>query len=148
MKSLSILTAAVLAALALAACDRPGTKTGAASPTTTSTTTMTDTTPPASPARSADATPPNSSQPAANTPASSSGQDSTNVVTDTLVTGKVKAAITADSGMKNADISVKTENGLVTLTGSAKSPDQITLASALAQRQDGVNRVENQVTVK
>jgi len=69
-------------------------------------------------------------------------------VTDTLITGKVKTAITADNGMKDSDISVKTENGLVTLTGTVKSPDQVTLASALAQRQEGVSRVENQVAVK
>jgi osmotically-inducible protein OsmY len=43
---------------------------------------------------------------------------------------------------------VKTENGIVTLTGNAKSPDQVTLASALAQRQEGVSRVENQVAVR
>jgi hyperosmotically inducible protein len=65
-----------------------------------------------------------------------------------MVTGKVKTAITTDNGMKDADISVKTENGIVTLTGTAKSPDQVTLAAALAQRQEGVSRVENQVTVK
>ena len=64
------------------------------------------------------------------------------------VTGKVKAAITADNGMKDSDISVKTENGIVTLSGNVKSPDQVTLAAALAQRQEGVNRVENQVAVK
>jgi hyperosmotically inducible protein len=69
-------------------------------------------------------------------------------VSDTLVTGKVKAAIGADSGMKDADISVKTENGVVTLDGTVKSQDQVTLASALAQRQEGVSRVENQVAVK
>jgi osmotically-inducible protein OsmY len=50
--------------------------------------------------------------------------------------------------MKDSDISVKTENGMVTLTGTVKSPDQVTLASALAQRQEGVSRVENQVAVK
>ena len=50
--------------------------------------------------------------------------------------------------MKDSDISVKTENGLVTLTGTVKSEDQVTLASALAQRQEGVNRVENQVAVQ
>ena len=76
------------------------------------------------------------------------GTGSNNVVTDTLVTGKVKTAITADNAMKDADVSVKTENGVVTLTGTVKSPDQVTLASALAQRQEGVSRVENQVAVK
>jgi len=69
-------------------------------------------------------------------------------VTDTLITGKVKTAITADNGMKDSDISVEAEKGLETLTATVKSPDQVTLAAALAQRQEGVSRVENQVAVK
>ena len=50
--------------------------------------------------------------------------------------------------MKDAYISVKTENGVVSLSGTVKSGDQITLASSLAQRQEGVNRVETTVAVK
>ena len=89
-----------------------------------------------------------------NTPAATAstapltGPNTSNAVTDTIVTGKVKAAIASDTGMKDNDISVTTENGVVTLTGSVKSPDQVTLAAALAQRQEGVRRVENQVAVK
>jgi osmotically-inducible protein OsmY len=60
----------------------------------------------------------------------------------------VKAAIATDPGLKDAEIIVKTDGGIVVLTGTAKSQDQITLASNLAQRQEGVNRVENQVVVK
>jgi hyperosmotically inducible protein len=147
MKSIPILTAAVLAALAVAACDRPGTKSGAASTTTTTVAS----TAPTTPAQTADSTAPSTPSTSASTSTPSTaatGSDSSNVVNDTMVTGKVKAAITADNGMKDSDISVKTENGVVTLTGSAKSPDQVTLASALAQRQEGVSRIENQITVK
>ena len=148
MKSPIILTTAVLAALALSACDRPGTKTSA---TPGSGTTVATTPPaPATLAPTSDNSSPNA--PISSTTAASStaatGSQSTNAVTDTIVTGKVKAAITADSGMKDSDVSVKTENGIVTLTGKAKSPDQVTLAAALAQRQEGVNRVENQVAVQ
>jgi osmotically-inducible protein OsmY len=60
----------------------------------------------------------------------------------------VKAAIATDPGLKDAEIIVKTDGGIVVLTGTAKSQDQITLASNLAQRQEGVNRVENQLVVK
>jgi hyperosmotically inducible protein len=148
MKSPIILTTAALAALALSACDRPGTKTSAAP--SSSTTVVTTAPAPATPAPTADTSSPNA--PASSTTTASStaatGSESTNAVTDTIVTGKVKAAITADSGMKDSDVSVKTENGVVTLTGKAKSPDQVTLAAALAQRQEGVSRVENQVAVQ
>ena len=159
MKLIPIAIATTLA-LGLAACDRPGTKTSSApvSGSTTSVTTTT-TTMPANPAQTADTTTP--STPATSTAATTvpsstdtsastaaTGSGSTNAVADTLVTGKVKTAITTDNGMKDSDISVKTENGVVTLTGNVKSPEQVTLAAALAQRQEGVSRVENQVTVK
>jgi osmotically-inducible protein OsmY len=65
-----------------------------------------------------------------------------------MTTGKVKAAIATDPGLRDAEIIVKTDGGIVVLTGTAKSQDQITLASNLAQRQEGVSRVDNQVTVK
>jgi hyperosmotically inducible protein len=163
MKAIPLLTIAAIVSLALGACDRPGTKHTAA-PNTTSTTTTTISTAPTNPAQSVDTTSPNTPATTASTaptssdmPATSStaatstaatGTNSSNVVADTIVTGKVKAAIAADSGMKDSDISVKTENGIVTLTGNVKSPDQVTLAAALAQRQEGVSRVENQVAVK
>jgi hyperosmotically inducible protein len=153
MKLTPIFAAAALASVAIAGCDRPGTHTAANTPVSGSTTstTVTTTTAPATPAAPA-STAADTSAPARDTTAAAAapvtGSESANVVTDTLVTGKVKTAITADNAMKDADISVKTENGVVTLTGTVKSPDQVTLASALAQRQEGVNRVENQVAVR
>ena len=148
MKPITILTAAALASLALADCDRPGTKSSTATTPGTSTTTTVTTTTPRSAPTTADTTSPNTPATTASTAAPATGAGSGNVVADTIVTGKVKAAISADNGMKDSDISVKTENGLVTLTGTVKSQDQVTLASALAQRQEGVNRVENQVAVQ
>ena len=148
MKPITILTAAALASLALAGCDRPGTKSSTVTTPGTSTTTTVTTTTPRSAPTTADTTSPNTPATTASTAAPATGAGSGNVVADTIVTGKVKAAISADNGMKDSDISVKTENGLVTLTGTVKSQDQVTLASALAQRQEGVNRVENQVAVQ
>ena len=69
-------------------------------------------------------------------------------MTDTVTTGKVKAAFASDSGLKDTDIVVKTDGGVVTLSGTAKSQDQITIATNLAQHQEGVNRVETQIMVK
>jgi hyperosmotically inducible protein len=146
MKPIPLLTIALVSSLALAACNKAGTNTGA----TTSSTTVASA--PTSPSPTSDASSPNppvSSSTAGNTSATQpAGASGPNAVTDTVVTGKVKAAISSDAGMKDADVAVKTENGNVTLTGTVKSQDQVTLAAALAQRQEGVNRVENQVAVR
>ena len=74
--------------------------------------------------------------------------NATGAVSETLTTGKVKAAFAADSGLKDTDISVATNNGVVTLTGTAKSQDQVSIATALAQKQEGVTRVDSQITVR
>ncbi len=69
-------------------------------------------------------------------------------VVDAVTTSKVKAAIAADSAMKDSDISVRTDSGIVALSGKAKSADQINVANNLAQRQSGIAGVEISVTVK
>ena len=69
-------------------------------------------------------------------------------ISETVTTGKIKAAIAADPGMKDSDISVSTSGGVVTLSGTVRSPDQVTIATNLAQRQEGVNRVESQLVVR
>ena len=50
--------------------------------------------------------------------------------------------------MKDSDISVTTNNGVVTLTGTVKSQDQVSIATNLAQRQEGVQRVESNISVR
>lgn len=69
-------------------------------------------------------------------------------VAETVTTGKIKAAIAADPGMKDSDISVSTSNGVVTLSGTVRSQDQVTIATHLAQRQEGVNRIESRLEVR
>jgi hyperosmotically inducible protein len=69
-------------------------------------------------------------------------------VTDTVATGKIKAALASENGLKDADISVDNNGGVVTLKGTAKSQEQIALATSVAQRQQGVTRVDSQLTVK
>ena len=72
----------------------------------------------------------------------------TGAVSETVTTGKIKAAIAADSAMKDTDISVTTKDGIVTLGGTVKSQDQVSIATNLAQRQDGVQRVESNISVR
>ena len=74
-------------------------------------------------------------------PASSIAQK--NALGDTVITARTKAAILSDPGMTGSDVSVNTDRGVVSLTGTIKSQEQSAIASAYAQRQDGVLRVDN-----
>lgn len=69
-------------------------------------------------------------------------------VTDTMTTARIKAALAADDGMKEADVSVSTADGVVTLEGSVRSREQAAIAASLAQRQEGVVRVESRLNVR
>lgn len=68
-------------------------------------------------------------------------------LTDTMITGRIKTALLSDPGMKGADVSVQTNRGVVTLVGTVKSHEQTGIASAHAQRQDGVMRVDSDLTL-
>ncbi len=73
---------------------------------------------------------------------------SADAVSDTVISGKIKAAMLTDPGMTGADVSVNTDHGAVVLTGRVKSQEQAAIASAHAQRQDGVTRVDNHLSVE
>ncbi|MBL6752057.1 MAG: BON domain-containing protein [Nevskia sp.] len=67
-------------------------------------------------------------------------------VSDTAITAKIKAKYLDDTRLKNADISVTTTNGVVTLGGSAPGAEAKSAAESLAQSVDGVKSVDNQVS--
>lgn len=69
------------------------------------------------------------------------------VVTDSAITTSLKAKFLADSTVRSADISVDTNNGVVTLSGTAPSPAAHTLAVEMARNTDGVKRVDDQIKV-
>jgi hyperosmotically inducible protein len=69
------------------------------------------------------------------------------VITDSMITARIKAGILSDPGMAGSDVSVNTDRGVVSLTGIIKSQEQAAIASAYAQRQDGVMRVDNALAV-
>lgn len=71
-----------------------------------------------------------------------------NAVSDTVITSKVKAAILAEPNLKTLQISVDTENGVVTLTGTVDSQQNSDLAARIASGVDGVKSVDNKLTVK
>jgi hyperosmotically inducible protein len=63
--------------------------------------------------------------------------------TDSAISARVDQAIKADPGMAGSDISVNTDRGVVRLTGTVKSQEQAAIASAHAQRYDGVMRIDS-----
>lgn len=140
--AIPLLALAAIAGVALAGCDRPSTPaafhdsrvaSATATPSPSTSTAVPDRASPSAPASAALERPQGGMKAA---------------VAETVTTGKIKAAIASDAGMKDSDVSVSTNNGVVTLSGTVKSPDQVTIATNLAQRQESVGRVESQLTVR
>jgi hyperosmotically inducible periplasmic protein len=68
-------------------------------------------------------------------------------IDDTTITAKVKAGILTEPGLKVLKIDVDTKNGLVTLTGSADSADDVQRATQIASNVQGVKSVDNRLAV-
>jgi hyperosmotically inducible protein len=69
-------------------------------------------------------------------------QSSDQPVSDTWITTKVKADLATTDGVKSMDLSVKTVNGVVTLTGTQPNQAAIKSAVAATQKIKGVQRVD------
>lgn len=68
--------------------------------------------------------------------------ESTQPVTDSWITTKVKAELLATDGVKSGDVSVDTRDGIVTLTGVLADDIAVKKAIAAAESVKGVKRVE------
>jgi hyperosmotically inducible protein len=77
----------------------------------------------------------------------SSTRKSDHPVKDTAITTKVKAKFVEDKTVSATKIHVKTTNGVVRLTGSAKSSEESSKAAELAREVDGVKSVRNNIKV-
>lgn len=75
--------------------------------------------------------------------ASQAGQ----AIDDAKITTVVKSRYLADDTLKGLDISVDTEQGVVTLTGKVQSESAKELANSIASGVEGVVSVNNQLTV-
>lgn len=71
-----------------------------------------------------------------------------NAIDETVITGKVKAALLADERVKGLDIDVETRQNEVMLSGVVENKSQIENAEKIAKNIDGVNKVTNKLTVK
>jgi hyperosmotically inducible periplasmic protein len=86
-------------------------------------------------------------QPAPATTTGSRLLPSPEAMTDPVITAKIRASMLADPLLRGADVSVNTTQGVVNLTGAVVSQEQAAIASSHAQRQDGVMRVDNHLSV-
>lgn len=67
---------------------------------------------------------------------------------DTLMTGKVKAALMGDSSIHSTDIAVVTRNQAVQLSGFVNSQEQMDKAVRAASAVHGVRKVDNEMKIK
>ena len=77
-----------------------------------------------------------------NEPEENAQNDSSQPVTDTWITTKVKADLLATENVSGLDIKVETVDGVVTLTGAVTSQAQKDKAVEVAKQIKGVKRVE------
>jgi osmotically-inducible protein OsmY len=68
-------------------------------------------------------------------------------VDDSAIKSRIETRLKASAALKNDDINVATDNGVVTLTGTVDSPADKARAARLA-KVTGVTRVENKLEVK
>jgi hyperosmotically inducible periplasmic protein len=65
-----------------------------------------------------------------------------------LLTGKVKAALAGDVGLRTLTINVDSQGGVVTLKGVVDSDEISRRAEQVASTVQGVSSVDNQLTVR
>lgn len=69
-------------------------------------------------------------------------------IDDASITAVIKGKFLGQSGLDSMDISVETNDGVVTLTGEVDNRAQIGLAEGVAKEADGVKRIVNHLTYK
>ncbi len=67
-------------------------------------------------------------------------------IADTAITASVKGRISSDARVSGSDISVETNNGIVTLSGVAKQRDAREAAEELTRATPDVKGVDNRIT--
>ena len=81
-------------------------------------------------------------------PVESTAANAGRVVDDSVITGKVKAALVADPVTKAHEISVETFKGVVQLSGFVDSSEARSRATQVAQQVEGVKQVKNALELR
>ncbi|MCC6209151.1 MAG: BON domain-containing protein [Gammaproteobacteria bacterium] len=76
------------------------------------------------------------------------GDKAGNEINDSAITTKVKAAILSEPGLSVLQVNVDTEGGVVTLSGSSDSQENIERAKEVAGAVSGVKEVDNRMEMK
>lgn len=74
-------------------------------------------------------------------------QDAKEAVDDAAIASRIRAAFGKDEQVSAMDIKIDTENGIVTLTGHAKSKQEADKAVSIATNTQGVLEVNNMLQV-
>lgn len=77
----------------------------------------------------------------------SSMSHASNFMDDSGITARVKAALIDQKSLKSTDISVKTENNVVILSGFVRSQNEAQLAVSTAKKVEGVSSVSDKLHV-
>ena len=128
-----------LTLLALAACDR---SIGVPAPRSTADA------PAAAPATAA----PPANSPPANAPSTAGNRPARRPLpdrppSDSEITARAASAMRGDPRLAGADLSVSTVHGVVSVTGTVRSAEQVAAAEARAQSPSGVMRVDSHLSV-
>lgn len=94
--------------------------------------------------------PANEPAPAAVTPPQvrpPSTSDSAASAADSKLANRIEAALAAETALHGASIGVSAADGVVTLTGSTRSPDLRSMAAQIALSVDGVKLVRNELAI-
>lgn len=70
------------------------------------------------------------------------------IAKDSMITSKVKGKLLKDEGLKSLKVSVKTNQGVVLLSGFVATEDQIQQAEKIAAETEGVKSVKNSLVLK
>jgi osmotically-inducible protein OsmY len=81
-------------------------------------------------------------------PAESTAANAGRVVDDSVITGKVKAALVADPTTKAHQISVETFKGVVQLSGFVDTSEAKMRATQVAETVEGVKNVKNELELR
>ena len=81
-------------------------------------------------------------------PAEHTAANAGRVVDDSVITGKVKAALVADPVTKAHQISVETFKGVVQLSGFVDTSEARSRATQVAQQVEGVHSVKNELELR
>ena len=78
----------------------------------------------------------------------SAGRSPSQVMSDSGITTELKTKFLAEGIMKGLSVSVKTFDGIVTLTGAVKTQVQKDKATQLAHTVNGVKQVNNELMIR